>query len=330
MESALEMAKKRLVRIEGRLEGTLGFVFHSRYHVLTTFSSVFWAESLRVRLPDGSISTARVVAKNSAADLALLELDRAALDKPMPIGPAVHVGDPVFAVGSTSYDRWGGKTIHAGVVNSSREKQFHTDALQASFYREGGPILDCRGQLVGMATSSWGQAAISIEHAVALTDEIGKQEIYEGPVVRPHFEFGVPVHFDDYAAGAGVSLGLGLVFDQSFELKLKGGLVALKQLHGEQESGARLFAQTLLGYRMFLDADRDFSVNVGAGLTFAHDRFCRDQCSDDNPPFVMRNRFLPTVETGLQFWPGFISYQFMMDTEHWELSTHQLMLGIDI
>ena len=48
-----------------------------------------------------------------------------------------------------------------------------------------------------------------------------------------------------------------------------------------------------------------------------------------NPPFILRNRFLPTVEVGFQFWPGFLSYQFMMDVENRELSTHQLMLGID-
>lgn len=326
MEQALERTKKRLVHVNGRMDSAVGFVFHSPNHVLTTFSAVFWQESQRVILPDGSTSTVRVVAHDSDNDLAIIELDHAVKATPMETGPSVHVGDPVFAIGLTGFQ--GDPSIHPGVVNSVGKKVFHSDALEASFLRSGGPMLDCQGRLVGIATSSWDKSVVPIAHATALADQIGAQDIYEGPVVRPHVEFGAPIHVDEHAAGAGIALGLGMTIQPGIEIKLRGGVVVLKELNGEHD-GMRVFAQSLLGYRLHFDDDRDFSMTGMAGLTFAHDRFCRHNCGEDESPFILRNRFMPTVELGFQFWPGAVSYQYVMDVEIRELSTHQIMLGIE-
>lgn len=329
MEDALRSAEKGLVRVEGRLDSAVGFVFHSPYHVLTTFSAVFWGECLSVRLPDGRLSPVRVVAHDSEADLAVIELDRPVKIEPLELGPDVRVGDPVYAVGFTSfYD--GDASIHAGVVNSTGTNRFNTDALDGSFHKLGGPILDCTGKLVGIAGEAWGQKAIPIERAVALTEQIGKEPIYEGPVVTPRVEVGGILQADPFAVGGGVAVGVGITGLDGWEINWQGGMVLLGELEGEQKTGLRVFGQTLAGYRLWLDDRRDYSLNLGAGLTIAYEQFCQDQCSDVNPPVLQKTRFLPTLDMGFQFFPGTFSYQYQLDVDTPDMSIHQIMLGIEL
>ena len=328
MKDTLAKAEKRLVSVSSRWESSLGFVFFSPHHVLTTFSSVMWHESLSVHLPDGSASSVRVVAYNESANLALIELDRTTGLEPLKMGDAVDVGDPVFAVGKTSAFDGGVGTIHAGVVNAIKPSSFKTDALEAFFHREGGPVFDCQGALVGITVGAYSRYVAPIGIARDLTKEIGKQEIYEGPSVRPHLELGLPLHVDERAIGAGMSLGLGLLFRPGFEMKFKGGLVAMHE-HENELAGLRMFGQTLLGWRTYVDDDQDVSFSAAAGVTLSHDRFCEDACNDQNPPVIQRTRWLPTVEAGFQFWPAFVSYQYQVDIKAPPLSVHQIMLGID-
>jgi hypothetical protein len=330
MKRVLESADARMVRIEGRMESSLGFVFHSSRHVLTTFSAVFWHEGLTVHLRDGTTSKVRVVAKNEMADLALVELDHDSGIEPLPVGPEIEVGDPVFAVGRASlYGAWSADPeIHAGVVNSKKEDAFRTDALEHGFMREGGPVFDCRGKLVGLALSNWGRSVVPIAIAETLVGQIGRQRIYEGPVVRPHFETGLVAQLAPDSAGGGLALGFGLVFHDVLELKLKGGLLAAALLDDADTRGLRIYGQTLVGTRLFLDDDEDFSINLAVGATLAHDSFCAGGCNENTAPTFQRTRLLPTAEAGFQFWPGYASYQYQVDVETPELSTHQLMIGL--
>jgi hypothetical protein len=325
MERVLEQVKPRLVVIEGRLDNALGFAFHDRRHVLTTFGAVFWADAVHVRMPDGESVEARVVAVDSENDLAILELPLL-LAKPLPIGEKPRVGDPVYAVGTTDY---GGSTptVHAGLVNSVKDELFHTDALENSFFKLGGPIVACKGGgVVGIARQGWGDESMSLGPARALVGQIGVQPEYEGPPVRPNFEAGLLMHAGEDIAGGGMSLGLNLIGRGGWEVKNRLGVVVAGELETGW-SGARIFGQTAVGYRAQLD--EDFSLTVNGGVAYVFERFCQDQCGDTAPQWT-RHRVMPTIELGIQLWPATLTYQYMLDVQNPDLSIHQGLLGIDL
>jgi hypothetical protein len=324
MEKALASAERRLVIVEGRLDGALGFAFHSRRHVLTTFGAVFWAEGVGVKLPSGESVEARVVAVAPEDDLAILELPRPLLPEPFEEGEAARVGDPVYAVGTTDYFE-GTPTVHAGVVNAAKERRFHTDALEGSFFKVGGPILACKGGLVGIARQSYGDESVPIARARALVAEIGAQEPYEGPPVRPHVELGLIAHGGKDIAGGGASVGFSLVGREGWEVKTRFGALIVGELDGEYHGG-RIIAQTALGYRARLGGD--WSLSAAGGVGFVFDNMCRDQCAEAEPQYT-RYRFMPTLELGVQFWPGTLSYQYQLDVEDPRLSIHQVLVGVD-
>ncbi len=329
MKHTLEAVAPRVVRVHDRWGHSLGFVFHSPYHVLTSFSAVFWRDGGWVELPDGSATTFRVVAHDAAADLAILELARTTRQSPLLAGPSPAVGDPVYAVGTT--EPWSGGTasIHPGVVNAKQGDRIHTDALDAVFHKQGGPLLDCAGRLVGIAGAAWGNAATTVDPALALADGIGRQPIYEGLPVTPHLLAGAVAHVNEHAAGGGVALGMAIEGIDGWRVSWLGGVLALAKLDDGEQRGLRLFGQTLFGYHLPIDERRTFGVDAGAGLTIAYEQYCEGQCSEINPPWHRETRFLPTLEVGFRVWPARLGYQLQLDLGTTSQSIHHIMLGVD-
>lgn len=153
----------------GEAGGTgTGFVLDTRGHILTNSHVVEPAGSgggISVVFNGGQTAEAEVVGKDSGYDLAVVKVTGVRGLKPLPLGNSdnVRVGDPVVAIGAP-FDLEG--TVTSGII-SAKERPItagggsgdasdvsYVDALQTDAPinpgNSGGPLLDARGQVVGI------------------------------------------------------------------------------------------------------------------------------------------------------------------------------------
>jgi serine protease Do len=140
--------------------------------LVVTNAHVARGERATIRLEDGSIAAARVVARDRRRDLAALELDRppsttavaAMLRQP----PSPRVGDLVIAVGHP-----GGHTgaatlgiIHAVDGNDADRppRWIRADVRLAPGF-SGGPLADAAGRVIGINTMMQGGLALAVPAA---------------------------------------------------------------------------------------------------------------------------------------------------------------------
>ena len=136
-----------------------GIILDPRGYILTNYHVVDEVTSLQVRLFDGAGHTARVVATDKEADLALLKIEPA---KPLPVisfgtSSDLMVGEPVIAIGNAyGYEH----TVTDGRVSfKGRDVALSKDVgykglIQTSAPinpgNSGGPLLNVYGELVGV------------------------------------------------------------------------------------------------------------------------------------------------------------------------------------
>jgi serine protease Do len=142
-----------------RGEGS-GFVVTAEGHVLTNNHVVEGADRIRARFADGREVTAKVIGRDPATDVALLQLDGDRKDWPhVELGSSggLEVGDWVVAVGNPLGL---GLTVTAGIVSGKGREIGHdafddfiqTDAA-INHGNSGGPLFDLHGRVVGMNTA---------------------------------------------------------------------------------------------------------------------------------------------------------------------------------
>ncbi|HEY4096495.1 MAG TPA: trypsin-like peptidase domain-containing protein [Baekduia sp.] len=131
-------------------------------HVVTTGEgkAIKQAREVFVRFGDGNQVAAKVVGFDPFSDVALLKVDPAGLTlRPVPLGAisAVHVGEPVAAIGSPFGEE---RSLSVGVISATDRSiesltgfetsgALQTDAAINSG-NSGGPLLDRRGRVVGI------------------------------------------------------------------------------------------------------------------------------------------------------------------------------------
>jgi serine protease Do len=136
-----------------------GIIIDPRGYIITNHHVVEDVSLLRVRLADGTTTSARVLARDGEADLALLKID---VPKPlatMPLGTAgdLMVGETVIAVGNAyGYEH----TVTVGVVSAlKRDVTLNKDVSYKALIQtdasinpgnSGGPLVNVRGELVGV------------------------------------------------------------------------------------------------------------------------------------------------------------------------------------
>jgi serine protease Do len=136
-----------------------GIIIDPRGYVITNHHVIEDVNVLRVRLADGSATTARVVARDPESDLALLKIDVNRLLPTIPLGTSqdVMVGETVIAIGNAyGYEH----TVTVGVVSATKRdvalnKEMSYKALiqtDASINpgNSGGPLLNISGELIGV------------------------------------------------------------------------------------------------------------------------------------------------------------------------------------
>lgn len=152
--------------------GGSGFVIDASGHILTNAHVVqpcarSWPKAnLSVELAGGKKVQAKLVGLDHLADIAVLQItDMVGLGAPLPFADsaAVKTGEEVVAIGYPSFLQLGEEpTLSRGVV-STPSRSFatigggvQTDAA-INHGNSGGPLLDMRGQVVGVNTIIFGR-----------------------------------------------------------------------------------------------------------------------------------------------------------------------------
>jgi S1-C subfamily serine protease len=175
-----------------------GFVIDKKGHVMTNFHVIQDANSVQVKLFDGSARRAKLVGYDASNDVAILQIN-VAPEKLFPVNfgdsSKVLVGQKILALGNPfGLER----TLTTGIVSSLDRSLkakngrtikgiIQTDAA-INPGNSGGPLLNSRGQVIGMNTaiiSQVGQSA-GISFAVPMNSitRILDQLIEKGRVIR--------------------------------------------------------------------------------------------------------------------------------------------------
>lgn len=177
----------------GRSTGT-GVVITSDGEILTNEHVVRGSDQVSVLFGD-SIDPipVEVLATDPGNDLALLKVDLDGLTPAVFADPnSISVGDEVVAVGF-ALDLDGGPTVTRGIVSAlnrtiansdgALDKLIQTDAAISSG-NSGGPLLNSRGEVVGINTavfqSSFGTAANNVGFAISVAEAVPVIEILRG------------------------------------------------------------------------------------------------------------------------------------------------------
>ena len=175
-----------------------GFVFDKHGRILTNFHVVQGAHSVRVTLFDGTQHDARVIGADPSTDVAVLVIDVPA-EKLVPISfgdsSNLLVGQKILALGNPfGLER----TLTSGIISSldrslkAKNGRMIKGIIQTDAAinpgNSGGPLLNSRGQVIGLNTaivSQVGQSA-GISFAVPINSiaRILDQLITNGRVIR--------------------------------------------------------------------------------------------------------------------------------------------------
>jgi serine protease Do len=172
--------------------GGSGFVISRDGYVVTNFHVIEGATEVKVHLGDRDFP-AEVKGTDQATDLALLKINAGENLRYLELGDsdAVRVGDWTMVIGNPlNLD----KTVTTGVVSAkgrslgisdaSFENFIQTDAA-INFGNSGGPLVNLRGEVVGIATAiNWGAENIGFAVPVNTLKEVLPQLRDKGKVSR--------------------------------------------------------------------------------------------------------------------------------------------------
>ncbi len=175
-----------------------GFVIDRQGHILTNYHVVEGADSVQVTLADGSNREARVVGTDASNDVAVLHVDvPTAQLSPLVLGDSSRllVGQKVLALGNPfGLER----TLTTGIISSldrsikAKNGRMIKGIIQTDAAinpgNSGGPLLNSRGEVIGMNTailSQVGQSAgIGFTVPISSIKRILRPLIEEGRVTR--------------------------------------------------------------------------------------------------------------------------------------------------
>ncbi len=176
-----------------------GSVLDNRGMILTNHHVIDGAKEISVSLFNGLAYSAVLVGQDPDTDIAILKIDAPADQLiPLPWGTAqpLRVGQKIYAIGNPfGLER----TMSTGMISSlnrqipSRAKrtmraliQIDADLNQGN---SGGPLLNTRGQLIGMNTaimsSSGDSSGVGFAIPVSTLERIVPQLIDNGRIIRP-------------------------------------------------------------------------------------------------------------------------------------------------
>ena len=178
-----------------QLSGGTGFIIEADGYILTNNHVIEGADKVEVKVGDRDDYKAKVVGRDPATDLALLQIEGT---KPFPtvrLGDSdrIRVGEWVMAIGDPlNFDKsvtvgvLSGKGRYAGLsrATSAFENLLQTDAA-INFGNSGGPLVNVNGEVVGINTaiSRFAQNigfAVPINVAKRLLPQLKKGKVVRG------------------------------------------------------------------------------------------------------------------------------------------------------
>ncbi len=291
---AREVALDAVVRVRSGRTWGAGFLYGSRRHVVTAFSVIRLGQGASVVTRDGARHDTRVLARDEALDLVILELDEELDATPLEPAPessamigreAVALGHPFEGASRMLGDRgegllrWSVATGHVAAVNDA--------AIQADVPltegHAGAPLLDCEGRVLGMITGAGilGTDVGLVARAARIDATIegaGEPGDYLGDL-RPQLGIGGALHIDESGSVAlGLYLTLGAILFDRVSLMNHVGLFfgGVDSAMGDVLSRERqlIRIESLLGYRFFVDVFGFTTLYIvpAGGIAVLHDR----------------------------------------------------------
>jgi serine protease Do len=166
-------------RRRGQTQGLgTGFVIDRSGIILTNNHVVAEAQAIEVKLTDQRVLPAKVVGTDPPTDIAVVRIDAKDL-RPLPLGDsdAIEVGDWAVAIGNP----FGlSHTVSAGIISAKGRTQRDVPLDPSGFYdflqtdasinpgNSGGPLLNLRGEVVGMNSAIRGGGAQGIGFAIPI------------------------------------------------------------------------------------------------------------------------------------------------------------------
>lgn len=206
----------------GQASGT-GFVLSADGYIVTNNHVIAEGDSPVVTFSDGTTAPATIVAGDPGRDLAVLRVDRADL-VPLAVGDSdeLRLGDQLIAVGY-ALDLNGEPSVTAGILSAKNRTITETNGAQLVNLLQtdtainpgnsGGPLLNGRGEVVGINTAIAGQAqnigfAIAISPVVDVIDSLRSGSVPDralmGVTTQPTGQ-GLGVEVIEIADGSGAA-----------------------------------------------------------------------------------------------------------------------------
>jgi serine protease DegQ len=167
MADAVERVATSVVRVNGRRRRSGSGVVFAQNKVLTASHVLERDEDLSVETVGGRTLTARFAGRDHSTDLAVLDVEGLDIDPAAPAEGEARVGQISLAVGSHSRSEGPRATLGVvsavgGPVRTRRgprlERYIQTDATPYPGF-SGGPLIDVRGNVLGILVSGWGRGA---------------------------------------------------------------------------------------------------------------------------------------------------------------------------
>ncbi len=186
----------RLPPQPARNEGS-GFFIRSDGYILTNLHVVFDAETVSVRLKDGRMFNARIVAADDKTDIAVIKIE--AKDLPtVELGDsdALRIGQLVCAIG-TPFNQdfsftcgWVSGKGRSGLLGPTSTAILYEDYIQTDAFinpgNSGGPLFDVEGKVIGMNTLINGlNRGLAFAIPSNVLEQISSELISSGKIVRP-------------------------------------------------------------------------------------------------------------------------------------------------
>jgi S1-C subfamily serine protease len=167
MADMVEQVGPTVVRVNGRRRRSASGVIYAPNVVLTASHALEREEDLTVGTHDGRTLPARFVGRDPSTNLAVLRVEGLDAEAAIAAEDNARVGQLALAVGSPS--RGEGPRASLGVVSAvggplrmgrgtRLERYIQTDATHYPGF-SGGPLIDARGNVLGIMTAGWARGA---------------------------------------------------------------------------------------------------------------------------------------------------------------------------
>ena len=153
-----------------------GFIISADGTIVTNHHVVDGATEIKVKMSDGREFAAKVQGRDAKTDLALLKIDAKNLPVvPLGGGEPLQVGEPVMAIGNPFGLE---QTVTTGIVSATGRvigEGPYDDFIQTDAAinpgNSGGPLINARGQAIGINTAMFSQTggSVGIGFAIPIT-----------------------------------------------------------------------------------------------------------------------------------------------------------------